>query len=61
MQTIMRDRACYPDTICRAPSDSAGSDMMTFASVIAEPSEGRLSVAVGPPHENPYVTYQFSR
>jgi isopenicillin-N N-acyltransferase-like protein len=60
MQAIMRDRACHPDTICRMPGDDPDSDVITFASVIAEPSEGRMSVAVGPPSENPYVLHQFS-
>ena len=60
MREILRDRACYPDTLCRAPGDDPDSDVITFASVIAEPSAGRMHVAVGPPHENEYVTHQFS-
>lgn len=60
MQTIMRDRTCYPDTLCRVPGDDAESDTITFASVIAEPGEGRMWVAVGPPNENPYVPLEFS-
>ena len=59
MQEILRDRACYPDTLCRQLGD-ADSDVITFASVIGEPSRGRLSVAVGPPNEHEYVTHTFS-
>ena len=60
MQAIMRDRTCYPDTLCRMAGDDPDSDTITFASVIAEPSEGRMWVAVGPPNENPYVPLAFS-
>jgi isopenicillin-N N-acyltransferase like protein len=60
MQEIMRDRACYPDTLCRMPGDDPDSDMITFASVIAEPSEGRMWVAVGPPNEHEYRRHEFS-
>lgn len=59
MQEVLRDRACYPDTLSRAAGDDPTSDTITFASVIAEPSEGRISVAVGPPHEHAYRTYAF--
>jgi hypothetical protein len=34
---------------------------MTFASLIAQPTEGRMWVAVGPPHDHEYVEYAFSR
>ncbi len=60
MQEIMRDRTCYPDTLCRMPGDDPDSDTITFASVIAEPGEGRMWVAVGPPNVNPYVPLEFS-
>lgn len=60
MQTIMRDRTCYPDTLCRMPGDDPDSDTITFASVIAEPSERRMWVAVGPPNEHAYVSLEFS-
>jgi isopenicillin-N N-acyltransferase-like protein len=59
MQEMLRDRACYPDTLCRAPGDAAGSDTITFASVIAAPTRGELWVAVGPPHEHPYQRHAF--
>jgi hypothetical protein len=59
MQDILRDRACHPDTLCRQLGD-AESDVITFASVIGEPTRGRLTVAVGPPHEHAYVTHSFA-
>ena len=59
MQAILRDRAGYPDTLCRAPGDAADSDTITFASVIAAPTRGELWVAVGPPHEHPYQRHAF--
>jgi len=61
MQTILRDRACHPDTLCRMTGDDDSSDVITFASVIAEPTAGRLWVAVGPPHQHAYQSYEFSR
>ncbi len=59
MQELLRDRDNCPDAICRAPGDDE-TDVITFASVIAEPSRGRLSVAVGPPSEHPYREYAFA-
>lgn len=58
MQTILRDRKTYPDTLCRKPGDF-GTDSITFASLIAEPSEGRLWIAIGPPDEYEYKCYTF--
>jgi hypothetical protein len=60
MQAILRDRTCYPDTLCRIPGDDGDSDVITFASVIAEPTEGRMWVAVGPPNENEFQRHEFS-
>jgi isopenicillin-N N-acyltransferase-like protein len=60
MQEILRDRACYPDTLCRQPGDDPDSDIITFASVIAEPAKGQMWVAVGPPDQHPYRRYAFS-
>ena len=59
MQEILRDRACYPDTLCRALGDAAGSDTITFASVIAAPTKGEIWVAVAPPNEHPYQRHAF--
>jgi len=60
MQSILRDRSCYPDTLCRMPGDDGENDVITFASVIAELTEGRMWVAVGPPNENEYQRHAFS-
>ncbi len=61
MQTILRDRSCHPDTLCRMSGDDESSDVITFASVVAEPTAGRIWVAVGPPHQHAYRSYEFSR
>lgn len=60
MQHLLRDRACYPDTLCRAPGDAPDSDVITFASLIAAPTRGAMWVAAGPPHEYPYRRYAFA-
>ncbi|WP_372814313.1 C45 family autoproteolytic acyltransferase/hydolase [Paenibacillus sp.] len=59
MQDILRDRQTYPHTLSAMPEDD-GTDNMTVASVIAEPDEGRLWIAVGPPHQYNYKMYAFS-
>lgn len=61
MKMIFRDRVAVPDSICRADGDREDSDMITFASVIAEPSSRKISVAVGPPHLNEYQTYEIGK
>jgi isopenicillin-N N-acyltransferase like protein len=61
MQEILRDRACYPDALCRMPGDIAGSDTITFASIIAAPTRGEMWVAVGPPNEHPYQRHAFGQ
>jgi len=60
MQTILRDRTGHPDALCRAPGDDPASDTITVASVIAEPADGSLWVAVGPPNAHPYRRYAFA-
>ncbi len=54
-----RDRANAPDAICRHLGDGPG-DYITFASVIARPSEGEMWVAVGPPDQYDYTHYSIS-
>jgi isopenicillin-N N-acyltransferase like protein len=61
MRGIFRDRERVPDSICRADGDREGSDIITFASVIAEPTLGTIWVAVGPPHENAYRKYEIGK
>lgn len=60
LQDILRDRACYPDALCRMPGDDEESDIITFASVIAQPTRREFWVAVGPPNQHPYQHYGFS-
>jgi isopenicillin-N N-acyltransferase like protein len=61
MRTILRDREAVPDSICRADGDREGSDIITFASVIAEPAQKSLWVAIGPPHDNAYRKYEIGK
>lgn len=67
MQEILRDRENYPNCICQVPGDELNQapgektqDIITFASVIAEPSQGRMWIAIGPPNEYEYRCYEFS-
>ncbi len=57
---ILRDRTCYPDTLCREPEDSPDRDVMTFASLVAVPSRRELHVAVGPPNQHSYQLHTFT-
>jgi isopenicillin-N N-acyltransferase like protein len=59
-QELLRDRTCYPDTLCREPADSPGRDVMTFASLVAVPADRELWVAVGPPNQHEYQRHTFS-
>ncbi|GIN95665.1 acyl-CoA--6-aminopenicillanic acid acyl-transferase [Siminovitchia terrae] len=68
LKEIMRDRENYPNCLCQAPGDESmqapgdsGGDIVTFASVIAEPEAGRMWVAMGPPNEYEYHPYSFTR
>lgn len=68
MQEILRDRGSYPHCLCQIPGDEKvqspgdkGADIITFASVIAEPSEGNLWVAIGPPNQFEYKRFTFSK
>ncbi|WP_103108865.1 C45 family autoproteolytic acyltransferase/hydolase [Brevibacillus reuszeri] len=67
MQDILRDRSTYPHCLCQIPGDETvqspgdnGADIITFASVIAEPTKGNLWVAIGPPNQYEYKRYSFS-
>ena len=59
-QALLRNRTCYPDTLCREPEDSPGRDVMTFASLVAVPARRELWVAVGPPNQHAYERHTFS-
>lgn len=60
MQAVLRNRDGGMDCLCRFPDDHPDWDTMTFASIIAQPTEGRMWVAVGPPSENEYIEYTMS-
>jgi isopenicillin-N N-acyltransferase like protein len=60
MQSCLIDRETYPDPVCIEPGDKGQGDEMTIASVIAEPAQKRMWVAVGPPSRNPYMCYSFT-
>lgn len=53
MKAILSDHAPDGCGICRHDPDG----LSTAASLIAEPQQGRLHVAAGPPCATPYVTY----
>ncbi|MFM1654782.1 C45 family autoproteolytic acyltransferase/hydrolase [Brevibacillus sp. B_LB10_24] len=59
MQSVLRDRETAPHTLCRMPGDW-GTESVTFASVIAQPSKGQMWIAIGPPHKYEYKCYSFS-
>jgi len=60
MAGLFRDRANFPHALCVHPGDREGIDTITFASVIAEPSRGRMWVSSGPPSENEYRCFSFA-
>lgn len=57
---LFRDRADFPHALCVRPGDREGIDTITFASVIAEPSKGRIWVSSGPPCESDYRCFSFA-
>ena len=60
MAEVFRDRATLPHALCVLPEDREGIDTITFASVIAEPSKGRVWVSSGPPSESDYRGFSFA-
>jgi isopenicillin-N N-acyltransferase like protein len=54
MKTFLSDHNGYPTSICRHDGDS-----QTVASLISEPGERRIHVAVGNPCQNRYATYSI--
>lgn len=59
-QEVLRDRTCFPDTLCRMPGDWDGRDVMTFASIVARPASREMWVAVGPPNQHEYQRHAFT-
>jgi isopenicillin-N N-acyltransferase like protein len=56
MARILRDREGVPNALCRA-SDEWSDSIITIASTIAEVSQRRLWIAIGPPHLAAYHAY----
>jgi isopenicillin-N N-acyltransferase-like protein len=58
-QTVLRDHANAPFSICSHwdDDDSEPDQSVTTASMVWEPAERRVHVAVGQPCEHEYVTY----
>jgi isopenicillin-N N-acyltransferase-like protein len=54
LKTFLADHDGYPTSICRHNGES-----LTVASLISEPGERRMHVAVGNPCQNRYVTYSM--
>ncbi len=54
LKAFLSDHSGYPTSICRHDGES-----QTVASLISEPGERRLHVAVGNPCQNRYVTYSM--
>jgi hypothetical protein len=55
---ILRDRHGVPDALCRAPDDEDGDDNITVASTVADVTNRRLWIAIGPPHVGTYHEYE---
>lgn len=61
MQEVLRDHKNLPKAICRHTTEDANDpfrDGKSIASMVIEPTLGRMHVAVGNPCENPHHTYQ---
>lgn len=59
MKEVLTDRSDVDACVNRHEGDIAELDSMTFASMIMQPSIGKIDIAVGPPDENDYITYAF--
>ena len=60
MKEVLCDRTDLRACVNRHIGDIPELDSMTFASMIMQPSVGKMDIAVGPPDENDYVTYAFT-
>lgn len=59
MKDVLTDRSDINACVNRHAGDIPELDSMTFASMIMQPSIGKIDIAVGPPDENDYTTYSF--
>ncbi|TYB41824.1 C45 family autoproteolytic acyltransferase/hydolase [Actinomadura chibensis] len=57
---VARDRS-LPHALSRLPGERPDPHLSTVASVIAEPSAGRMHIAPGPPSHSAYRTYAFAK
>lgn len=58
MKTVLKDRT-PPHLISIAATDQLVNDLRTVVSSIAEVGEGRLWIAMGPPHLTPHLRYDL--
>lgn len=64
VKQFLRDRSGHPSSICRYaqtrdPNESWVTAGITVASIIAEPQQRRMHVAVGNEPQTPFVTYEM--
>lgn len=59
MKEVLCDRTDPMACVNRHRDDIPELDSMTFASLIMQPSIGKMDIAVGPPDENAYMSYEF--
>lgn len=59
MKEVLCDRTDPMACVNRHQDDIPELDSMTFASMIMQPSLGKIEIAVGPPDENSYESYAF--
>ncbi len=59
MKDVLTDRTDPRACVNRHEGDIPELDSMTFASMIMQPSLGKMDIAVGPPDEHPYREYAF--
>lgn len=61
MKEVLTDRSDPLACVNRHRNDIPELDSMTFASMIMQPSRGTMDIAVGPPDENGYISYEFQK
>ena len=54
MMAMLADHARYPESICRHETG-----LTSIASLVAEPDQGRLHIAVGNPCQHAFVAYSL--
>jgi isopenicillin-N N-acyltransferase-like protein len=59
VQTLLRDHADFPRSVCRHP-DGDPTRTQSACSVVLTPSAGSMTVAIGTPCDHPAVTYRLA-